>query len=402
MKISLRPAALILAAGVCCALLPGCASEEEMLGNSRRLDGPVIIGAVLPLTGKYQSHGRRMLNGIKFAEEELNNRRGISRRRVKVLPFDTGSDSRGAAEAFEAAVAAGANGIVTGHNTNEAEAVSPIAARCRIPTVISMATSDATVGSSLYMKRNAFTDKQQGEALAAYLWYWRQLVRISVLIDTDPGSVYERNTAGAAARAFRELGGNITIMPEYRGDDFSAALKAALITGPQAIVVSARGPRAAAVIRALRKEGYAGTICGLDSWDDPGLFEGLKNLNNIGDCLYVSYFSPENPTEEFKDFRAGFRQKFYHDPGNDETMTYDATKLLAIGLNNARTPEEFEKNWMSIHNFFGAAATYTMLPKGRVDRTIFINAVEPGREGLLPRGRLVRSFMYSKLESYRY
>ena len=401
MKRFLKMSAALFGALVCAALLPGCASEEELLCNSERLDGPVIIGAVLPLSGKYQAHGQRMLNGLRYAETELNNHRGISRRQVKLLPFDSHSTARGSAEAFEAAVAAGANGMIAGYATEEAEAMVPLAAKHRIPSVVPMATSDATAGTSRFMRRNTFTDKQQGEALAAYLWYWRQLVRISVLIDTTPSATYERNTSGAVAQAFRDLGGTVTIMPEYKGDDFADAVKAALITGPQAIVVSARGDRAAKIVRVLRANGYAGVVCGLDSWDEPAFFRGLAGASDIGDCLYVSFFSPENPTEEFKDFRAGFRQKFFHDPGSSETMSYDAMKLLAVGLNNAKTPEDFEKNWLSIHNYFGATATYTMLADGQVDRTIYINAVEPGRGGVNPAGRLVRSFMYSKLESYR-
>ena len=180
-------------------------------------------------------------------------------------------------------------------------------------------------------------------------------------------------------------------------------MELALISGPQAVVVSARGELAAKIVTALRKKGYKGVICGLDSWDDDLFFQNLNSLKDPGDCVYVSFFTPKNPTEEFRDFRNGFRQKYFYEPGSYETMSYDALKMLAIGLNHAQTENDFRTNWLSIHNYFGAAATYRVLKSGGIDRTMFINAVDPAQNGETCAGRrMIRCFMHSKLESYRY
>ena len=396
------PVLLFLTGLFCWTFLTGCVSPESVLGNSERIDGPVIIGALLPMTGRDKESGDRMLAGLRFAEYELNNRRGIGGRRIKLVPYDTGSTGAGAAAAFEAAAGDGASGMIAGYSTAEAEAVAPLAVRHRIPSVFPMATTDA-IGPHPCLVRCAYTDRQQGEGLAAYLWYWRQLIRISVLMDADPEAAYERNTARAVAEAFRDLGGVITAAPRYTGENFEKALGEALITGPQAIVVSARGARAARMIRALREKGYAGAICGLDAWDTPAFFRELDKMDDPGDCVYVSFFTPQSKTEEFKDFQAGFRQKYFHDPGSCETMSYDALKLLAMGLSQARTLDDFAENWLAIRNHFGAAATYTMLPRSGIDRTLFINAVDSKRaDGRGTSGRLIRSFMHSKLASYRY
>ena len=380
----------------------GCFVADEFLGNSSRTDGPVIIGAVLPMTGQDRQAGERMLNGLRYAEYELNNRRGIGGRPMKLVPYDSAGTAQGAAAAFEAAAAEGAAGVIAGYSTVEAEAIAPLAQKYRIPSILPMATT-AEMTPHACLVRNAYTDAQQGEALAAYLWYWRQLIRISVLVDSDPDARYERNTARAAASAFRDLGGTITSMPGYTGEKYEAALEQALITGPQAIIISARASRAARMVRFLREKGYTGTVCGLDSWDDPEFFRGLDKISDPGDCVYVSFFTPQNKTEEFKDFRSGFRQKYFYDPGSCETMSYDALKLLAIGLSKADTVRKFTGNWLSIRSHFGAGATYTMLPGGKVDRTMFINAVAPGKgDGSGCSARFIRSFMHSKLASYRY
>lgn len=392
-----------VAAVICGSLFfCGCAMVNgEPLGNHNKDPRFVVIGAVLPLSGPDAVYGKRMLAGLRFAEFELNSRRGISGKRMKLLPFDSKGTAEGAEIAFESAVAAGAEGVIAGYSSTEANAIAPLANLYRIPSIMPMATSD--VASGTYLVRNSYTDQQQGEALAAYLWYWRQLIRISVLIDSDLDAVYERNTARVTAKAFRDLGGVITNMPEYRKNNFAKAVELALITGPQAVVVSARGELAAKIVTLLRQKGYKGVICGLDSWDDDIFFRNLNQLKDPGDCVYVSFFTPENPAEEFLDFRNGFRQKYFHDPGSCETMSYDALKMLAIGLNNAQTEYDFRTNWLSIHNYFGAAATYTALNDGGIDRTMFINAVDPAQTGdVSAGGRLIRSFMHSKLQSYRY
>lgn len=391
----------------CCAavlvlvLSGGCI--QPPLAQSPNAEGPVIIGAVLPLTGKFKEAGERMLNGLRYAEYELNCRRGINNRQVKLQAFDTQSTGEGARSAFAGAAQSGASGIICGYSTEEALAALPLAEHFRVPMVIPLATADAAKGANPYVFRTAYTDSQQGEALAAYLWYWRQMLRISLLIDSEPDAEYERNTARATAAAFRDLGGAVTNMPVYQGDNFSKAVDEALMTGPQAIIVSARGDRAGRILKELRAKGYQGAVCGLDAWDTPEFFKQVDSIKNPGDCLYVSFFTPSNSVEEFTDFSRGFRQKFFHAPECWETMSYDALKMLAIGLGRAKTIEDFKRNWLTIRNHFGAAATYTMLADGNVDRTMYINAVEPkSSNNIRSGGRLIRRFMHSKLSTYRY
>ena len=390
---------LLSALGVA-LLFSGCIKHKIAADPEAR--GPVLIGAVLPLSGQFSVSGERMLSGLQYAEYELNNHRGINNRPVKLLVFDTQSSGDGAEKAFASAARSGVSGIICGYSEDEVRSVLPLAEKYSIPSIIPLVTADSTVNANTFVFRNIYTDRQQGEALAAYLWYWRQMLRISVLMDVAPESGYERNTARAVAAAFKELGGTVTNMPAYRRDDFSKAVNEALVTGPQAVIVSARGERAGKILKELRRKGYKGTICGLDNWDSPEFFSTVTPLSDLGDCVYVSYFTPANSTEEFKDFKENFRRRHFHEPGNVETASYDALKLLAIGLGRAATIEDFRKNWLTIRNHFGAGATYTMLRDGNVDRTMYINALEPGKNGLSSYGRLVRSFMHSKLATYRY
>jgi branched-chain amino acid transport system substrate-binding protein len=384
----------------CGIILFFCGCVEHTQNIPVKKNGPVLIGALLPLTGADKIRGERMLSGLQYAEYELNSQRGINNRNVKLLVFD--SEAEGAYNAYLAAVKSGVSGIICGNTGDELPNVFAPAEQYNIPTVIARDTADSNVNANASIFRSIYTDKQQSESLAAYLWYWRQMQRICVLMDNSPEAVSERNNARAVAESFRDLGGTVTDTPVYRENNFSKAVNEALITGPQAIIVSARGKRAAAILAELRQKGYKGAICGTDGWDTPEFFKSLM-VKDPGDCVYISRFTPSETSEEFKDFSAGFRRRHFHEPGDLETISYDAFKLLSIGLGRAETLRDFRKNWQSIRNHFGCGATYTMLKRGKVDRTMYINAIEPAKEnGIGCQGRLLRSFMHSKLATYRY
>ena len=378
-------------------LFCGCVEHTQPIPGKG--NGPVLIGALLPLTGADKIQGERMLSGLQYAEYELNSQRGINNRSVKLLVFDSAAE--GAYTAYLSAVQAGVSGIICGNTGDELQNVFAPAEKYGIPTIIARDTADSNVNANAFIFRSIYTDSQQSEALAAYLWYWRQMQRICVLMDNSPEAVCERNNARAVAASFRDLGGTVTDTPVYRDNNFSKAINEALITGPQAIIVSARGKRAAAILAELRQKGYKGAICGTDGWDTPEFFKSLT-VKDPGDCVYISCFTPSETSEEFKDFSAGFRRRHFHEPGNLETISYDALKLLAIGLGRAESLRDFRKNWLAIRNHFGCAATYTMLRRGKVDRTMYINAIEPAKaNGLGCQGRLLRSFMHSRLATYR-
>ena len=55
-------------------LMLGCAKEEEMIN----------IGAILPMTGDFSSHGEDAKKGVDLAVDEINNRGGIKGKKISV------------------------------------------------------------------------------------------------------------------------------------------------------------------------------------------------------------------------------------------------------------------------------------------------------------------------------
>ena len=194
------------------AFLCGCVPQEEWLRNPADASGKaafsdIVIGAALPLSGKHAAVGNNMLYGAQIAVDGLNQNRGIGGRRVKLEICDTGSSAEGAAQAVKVLAEKGASAVIGGYSSSEAAVLSSGAQRERVPLIVPCATADDISTKNLFVFRTSCTDTQQAEGLAAYLWYWRQIRKIGVLIDMRADSEYERHVARAAAQSFSSLGG---------------------------------------------------------------------------------------------------------------------------------------------------------------------------------------------------
>ncbi|MDR0932662.1 MAG: penicillin-binding protein activator, partial [Victivallales bacterium] len=337
----------------------------------------VKIGVLLPLSGANSDFGKRTLRGIELASKELNNGRGISDRRIELLIRDTKSNPSEARNQLEQLFRAGIVGLVGPYSTNEALAIKPVVENLLIPTVIPLATNDDVTKNSKLIYRACFTDTQQGEAIAAYAWYWRKLMRFAVVINLDEHAAYSRSVAQAAAKAFSELGGEKVNSIEFDGnmDVFMKKLRELISYDPQAILIPAEPKNAGRLVKYIRKLGYRGLLLGPDSWDDPVFL--WECGSRPGDCAFIGLYSEEFDLPEQHKFRNEFRKVNFIYPGSCEAQGYDALKLLAIGLSHAQSVEDFNRNMLSIRHVPGAAAIYTMKPGGEIDRTMFIKTIRP-------------------------
>jgi hypothetical protein len=85
------------------------------------------------------------------------------------------------------------------------------------------------------------------------------------------------------------------------------------------------------------------------------------------------------------------------------TVTRDAVMMAGSCVMNCGNVRDFRRNWLALQNFFGASSVYNPKQSGDIDRMIFINSVVPaGENRKFPGARLIRGFMYSKLESYKF
>ena len=382
----------------------GCVAPEYRLRINWDENSPVVVAALLPLSGNNKIYAEQMSEGLRCAESFINNHNGINGRPLRLECIDTAGTAEGTAAALDKAVKLNAAGIIAGYSSEEVSMIVQRSPQLRLPTIIPLATSEEHIQLSPFIYRNSYSDSQQTAVLSAYLLYWRLLTKGAVFIDPVDSPEYSRSVARNFSQAVTDSGGTIlktVILPE-NGDIPHHIIRDTLATAPQFILLPSAGKRAAELLKLLRKNGFSGIICGPDSWDDDNFINSLTGVET-GDCVYTAFFTPENQTAAYLSFKKEFRERFFHNPGACETQSFDALIFLGIGLSKAENLFDFDKNWRTIRNHQGAAASYTMLKKGDIDRTVYLNTIgiHRGSGKLLPYARLSRQMQYSKIKDYR-
>ena len=243
---------------------------------------------------------------------------------------------------------------------------------------------------------------RQAEIIAGYLKYYRRAKHIAIAASAEPEAVYSRNMASEVAGAFRKIGGSSVVLREIKEGQLEHELKGIASLRPDAVLLPFEGKTAARCYKLLRQYGYAGLLCGPDSWNDRSFFEELKGVQNLGNSFYTAFFNEEAAHAEYRDFKNAFRKKLFYQPGSCEIQTFDAVNMLLTGFGkNADTLKKFEKNWLSMRKYPGAAAVYTMSAGNKTDRTIYINCIGVSpydKNKFVPRN--ITGLQYSRLKDY--
>ncbi len=379
----------------------GCQTETPLGPVERegiiKNHGPVKIGVTLPLSGEFHEYGERILTGIEMAVRELNYRRGVSGRQVELLVLDNRGNPDLAADQVDEFSREEVSALLAGHSTWDVSMIGERAKALRLPVMLPMATGNELVEGNPYLSRVVFSNSDQAKVLAGYAWFWRKLMRLGVIVNMGPGGAYSREIGRETAEAFEGYGGNVVRMEELHPDsDLDAVLRDLLAASPQGIVIPEETALSAKIFKRLRELGFQGIFFGPDTWDE---IEFLHHCGDRpGDAFYIGFYSPDYKSDTAQTFRENFRKAYHYDPGSCEAQGYDAMKILAIGLEDARTLEQYQKNLATIRSYPGASGTYTLRPDGSVDRTIHINTIRPpGRGNPEPAARLNRSFMTSQI-----
>ena len=178
------------------------------------------VGCLLPLSGQYETFGRRALQAVELALAEFGRRGGIDPP-VELLVRDTGGDSEKARQAVEEfaekRVAAIIGPIMT------APAAAEVAQKLGIPMII-LTQKPGIVENGDFIFRNFMTPEMQMDALASYATGTLGLDRFAVLY---PDEAYGETYLKLFREALLEKDGNLIAIEKYSptDTDFSKPIK---------------------------------------------------------------------------------------------------------------------------------------------------------------------------------
>ncbi|MGY0235485.1 ABC transporter substrate-binding protein [Longispora urticae] len=245
----------------------GCGGPATPERGAVTLEGEVVVGAVLELTGPGLPIGTVHRNALKVTVDQINEGGVLvdgKRRTLRLVVKDSASDpARGAAAARELVTNDHVAAIVGASTTAVTMAMVPVAEELGVP-LVSLAASDAIVTPVAARKFCFKVSPNGGDIAAAIADNALRMGAKKIGLLTAKGTYGDIVTqVMTGALAIRSSDGLSLVKGERfaeDGSDVTDRLAALLEAKPDAILLGALMPGAARAVSAIKASGYTGKI----------------------------------------------------------------------------------------------------------------------------------------------
>jgi branched-chain amino acid transport system substrate-binding protein len=296
-------------------------------------EGPIVLGAALPLSGSSAAIGPFMQNGMQLAVNEINEAGGVLGRDLELNVQDDACDPGTAVAAANKLVSAGVVASVGGYCSGATLPTLPVFGRANIPMVIPAANSNELVDQGL---EHVFlingTGSQQAEA--AITWMEKQgAQRVAAVHDNTS---YSKDIAVLTADALAQPGApELAVLEAVTPgeSDYSANVNTIIGAQPDFVYWTGYYQEGGLLIRQLRQGGYTGPIMVADGSVDAALVQiaGAEPAQGV----YATMTQTPQTIEGASDWIAAYREEFGGEPGPYSTQSYDAVRVVAEAIEQA-------------------------------------------------------------------
>jgi branched-chain amino acid transport system substrate-binding protein len=394
--------------------------EEIKKDNSKK----IVVGVVLPLTGKLAATGQKVLQGIQLAYSRLSD----EFREMIYLNVKDSSDAIGLEKTLkDLAENPKAVGVLGPLLSDEIKRAGVVADSFRIPIFSPTASSADLVESNSYVFRNALTRKIQAQFLAEFSINTLKLRRFVILHPLEPFGEELKNEFLKAVESFGgeivgiasydrsqtdfkkqilELGGiadddlsRITreqLLGNEEQEDFSDPavlsrprvdmehwsedgienLKISLELGYDAIFIPGVYDKVGLIIPQLAFYNIEKiSLLGAKGWNSPELIKmGGKFLKSV---LFVDGFYSESHQMRVRKFVDLFEKNYGESPSNLSAQAYDAAgiffKSITSGADNRL---KLRESLIKVKNYPGVTGETSLLESGESEKKIFALTVK--------------------------
>jgi branched-chain amino acid transport system substrate-binding protein len=314
------------------AIAPSCSFVAQDTAARSNTRTPVVIGALLGLSGDAAGYGVTQKKGIELAVKEINDSNYPGgNRELRLVVADGGSTGESAAAAISALINNDKVAAIIGPTlSSQAFKADPLAQKNGIPVVAVSNTVPGITSMGDYIFRCSLPESTViGGTIKAAASQLR-IVTVAYLWGSDDD--YTR----AGYQAFRdavEKNGLQLLADEIftRGDkDFKPQLKRIIARGPDAILVSALAREASPIIKQARALGYTGLIIGGNGFNSPDLItQAGSDAEGVmaGTAWNIGNTNPRNLA-----FISAFQKAYGVKPDQFAAQAYMGTWLIAYAV----------------------------------------------------------------------
>ena len=374
------------------------------------------VGCVLPLSGRYQAYGDRVLRGLVMAAQDLRSM-VPGARDIQLVIRDSGVDPDLAVAAVRDLVLDHRVAAIIGPLSRvAAEAAAKEAEKLWVP-IITLSQKEGVSEIGGYVFRNSLSNEQQARALVEYAVLGLGYRRFAILYPNDN---YGTRLVQLFWDQVDRLGGEIRGVEAYEPSQTDFADQIKKLVGlyyprPESEIPDQAKEGAAAANRAegstepLEEEllpimdfeaifipdGYnqVGLIApqlayhdvtgikllGTNLWNSPKLVEMAAPY--LQDSVFVDGFFTESNLPLTSQFVARYQESFGDKPGYLEAQAYDTMRLLVDGLHQPGvTSRQLLRNaLLGIQALSGVAGVASVGPDGEVHKPPFLITIHRRR-----------------------
>lgn len=378
------PATDATAAATTAAADPTAVCDTDPFGCAVFAPGDTVkIGMGAPMTGGNASYGIDISQGATIAVEDGGDVQGW---KFELDAEDDGGTPEGGAAVANKLASDPAIVAVAGHIFSGAtSSAMPIYEKAGIPMLSPSATNPAltTTGSKVF-NRIAFTDLNQGNAAADYLFNTLGVKKLAAIHD---GSDYGKGLADIVVAQFEKDGGEVVdevaITPGET--DYTAVLSAVASKAPEAIFFGGYTAEGAIVANQMKQTGLENAIFFGDDGTYGEDFLARTGANGEGAYATIAPASPDSAAKEA--FNAAYLDEFGKEAGSLSPYTwagYDSAAALISVVKSVAFVGPDGKLYVprtammdgvrSLSNYVGLSGTFTCQDNGEcnVDKPQFV------------------------------
>jgi branched-chain amino acid transport system substrate-binding protein len=306
------------------------------LGILAQQQPPILIGAVIPLSGALASFGPRFQVAAQLALDEVNKAGGVLGRRVELIVRDSGTNPQQGVQAATDLINVNKVQVIFGAAASGVTIpISSVTVPAKVVLISPSATSPAITNlkDDDFVFRTAPPDTLQGIVLAALARFFRRYTRIAIIARND---AYGAGLADVTKNVFERLGGKANVvLYETNVTDFSAQISAATRDNPEAISLITFDEGEALITQMVR--------AGVTNFDL--LVDGNKNQDLIDRLVKSIGTAPLEgkvgtapalaPGAGGDAFAKAYRQRLNEDPFVFTPHSFDALAIVCLAIQKA-------------------------------------------------------------------
>ena len=342
-------------------------------------NGPIRIGAILPLTGRAAMLGENVRNGMQLAVDDINAAGGINGRKLEVVFGDSRNDPKEGVSLMNRFTSVDKLPAVVSAMTPVTAPLIPIAERKKTVLFATMVSSPEFASKSSYLFRCFTRAGTEVPALANLAHSKLKMSKVvSLFVDDDFGSGY----SDRFQEEFEKLGGKVVAqMPFPRGGaDFKNTIAKLKSIEADGIYLVGYDKAMGLIPKQIREMGIETPILANASMATPAYLR-IAGKGAEGIVLMNFAFSTRAPrTEEGKQLVKRYEDKFGSTPLVLTVIGYDIVGMLAQAMKaNGASAESIRKGLLAIDDYDGVIGKLKVQSNGEVDVPLMPLVIKGGK-----------------------